>query len=164
MSRVVGPLDPEEWMIVRDLRLASLREDPDAFGASLEEEGAWSEAQWRDFVTRQAVFSFDDETGPSGIALVETFAGDFGATCWLGGCWVAPQARRRGLLRQFLRVIDAVAEERGWRVQGLGVWENNYSAIAAYEALGFVLMGESVESTRRPSRRYVRMIRTTPSA
>jgi GNAT superfamily N-acetyltransferase len=162
MQWVDGPLDSEHWTTVRDLRLASLRDDPDAFGATLEEEGHWSEGQWRDFIARQAVFALHDHEGPAGIALVETLDGDFGATCWLGGCWVSPRARRRGLLRHFLSRLDAEAATRGWQVQGLGVWENNHNAIAAYEALGFALVGDAVVSTRRPPRRYVRMIRRSP--
>jgi RimJ/RimL family protein N-acetyltransferase len=55
--------------------------------------------------------------------------------------------------------MDARRDERGWHVLGLGVWENNFGAIAAYQQLGFVVTGDSVESTRRPPRRYVRMIR-----
>jgi len=43
--------------------------------------------------------------------------------------------------------------------QGLGVWEDNYPAIAAYEKLDFVAMGEPQLSTRVANKFYIRMIR-----
>jgi len=51
------------------------------------------------------------------------------------------------------------AQDRDWKIQGLGVWIDNYSAIAAYEKLGFVKMGEDTPSTRQPGKFYQRMIR-----
>jgi hypothetical protein len=36
---------------------------------------------------------------------------------------------------------------------------DNYSAIAAYEKLGFVAMGDPQESTKKPGKFYTRMIR-----
>jgi ribosomal protein S18 acetylase RimI-like enzyme len=41
----------------------------------------------------------------------------------------------------------------------LGVWEDNFSAIAAYEKLDFVAMGEPKLSTRVANKFYIRMIR-----
>jgi ribosomal protein S18 acetylase RimI-like enzyme len=55
--------------------------------------------------------------------------------------------------------LDHRAVERGWQRHGLGVWMDNFSAIAAYEKLGFVSMGEAQESTRKPGKFYQRMIR-----
>jgi len=162
MDWIVSILDEEQWEIARDLRLAALAHDPDAFGAHHDEEAAFSEAQWRDFTLRHDVLVVAHGERYVATAHVETLDGDFGATCWLGGCWVAPSSRRSGVVRAMVDFMDAQVPRCPWRVQGLGVWEENVSAIAAYQALGFVTMGESVESTRRPPRRYVRMIRRAP--
>jgi ribosomal protein S18 acetylase RimI-like enzyme len=88
---------------------------------------------------------------------VEELDGDFGATCWIGGCWSDPEFRGIGLLREMFNFLDA--QDRDWKIQGLGVWIDNYSAIAAYEKLGFVKMGEDTPSTRQPGKFYQRMIR-----
>ncbi len=58
-----------------------------------------------------------------------------------------------------LKFVDEHAQEKGWQRQGLGVWEDNYPAIAAYEKLGFVAMGEPKPSTRVANKFYIRMIR-----
>ncbi len=159
MTRTVVIIHEDQWPVARDVRLASLRTDPDAFGANLAEETAFSEAQWRDFVRRQAVLVVFDDQAAVALTLVESFDGDFGATCWLGGCWVTPSARGSGVLRSILRFMDEEGPSRNWMVPGLGVWEENAGAIAAYQAVGFVIMGDPVISTRRPPRRYLRMIR-----
>jgi RimJ/RimL family protein N-acetyltransferase len=88
---------------------------------------------------------------------VEVLNGDFGATCWIGGCWSIPSFRGKGLMRAMFTYIDE--QEKDWKIQGLGVWTDNYNAIAAYEKLGFVKMGEDTESTRKPGLFYQRMIR-----
>jgi len=91
------------------------------------------------------------------VMSVEKLEGDFGATCWIGGCWSDPAYRGKGLLRAMMNFVDK--QDKGWQVQGLGVWIDNYSAIAAYEKLGFVKMGEDTPSTRQPGKFHQRMIR-----
>lgn len=159
----VVALVPDQWAIARDIRLQSLLDDPDAFGARYEHEVEHTVKQWRDFIARQTVLVVLDQKRPVALTTVENLEGDFGATCWLGGCWVVPSERGRGHLRRIMDFIDAHAVERDWTVQGLGVWIDNYPAITAYEALGFVTMGDQMVSTRQPPRRYQRMIRQTPA-
>jgi RimJ/RimL family protein N-acetyltransferase len=55
--------------------------------------------------------------------------------------------------------VDFNAAEKGWERHGLGVWEDNFSAIAAYEKLGFAAMGDPQPSSRVPGKFYIRMIR-----
>ena len=159
----VVALVPDQWAMARDIRLQSLLDDPDAFGARYEHEVEHTAEQWRDFIARQTVLVVLDQERPVALTTVENLEGDFGATCWLGGCWVVPSERGRGHLRRIMDFIDTHAVERDWSVQGLGVWIDNYPAITAYEALGFVPMGDQMVSTRQPPRRYQRMIRQTPA-
>ena len=159
----VVELTPDQWSVARDIRLQSLLDDPDAFGARYEHEVEHTADQWRTFVTRQSVLVVIDGERPVAMATVENLEGDFGATCWLGGCWVVPSERGRGHLRRIMECLDAHARERDWVVQGLGVWIDNYPAISAYEALGFVTMGDQMVSSRQPPRRYQRMIRRAVS-
>ena len=100
----------------------------------------------------------------AGIMYVENLEGDFGATSWVGGCWTDPKFRGAGLMRAMFNFLDHNALERGWLVQGLGVWTDNDSAIAAYEKLGFVEMGGPQPSSRQPGKFYQRMIRKTINA
>jgi len=160
MSQIaVELLTVEHWARARDLRLASLRDSAHAFGGNLETESAHSETEWRvKFETLNYLVASVDGVD-SAIMTIENLKGDFGATAWVGGCWSSPEYRGVGLLRAMFKFVDQHAQEMGWQRQGLGVWEDNYSAIAAYVKLGFVAMGEPQLSTRVANKFYIRMIR-----
>ena len=159
MNIKVELLTAEHWARARDLRLTSLRDSAHAFGGNLETESAHSETEWRaKFETLNYLVASVDGVD-SAIMTVENLKGDFGATAWVGGCWSSPEYRGVGLLRAMFKFVDQHAQEMGWQRQGLGVWEDNYSAIAAYEKLGFVAMGEPQLSTRVANKFYIRMIR-----
>jgi len=162
MSRIkVELLTAEQWARARELRLASLRDSAHAFGGNLETESAHSESEWRaKFETLNYLVASVDGVD-SAIMTVENLSGDFEATAWIGGCWSSPEYRGVGLLRVMMKFVDEHAQEKGWQRQGLGVWEDNFSAIAAYEKLDFVVMGERKLSTRVANKFYIRMIRET---
>jgi GNAT superfamily N-acetyltransferase len=154
---VVQEITANEWQRLRSIRLKSLEESPHAFGGTFEVESAEDEETWR-LKFEKLVFLIASVDGVDGAVLsVEVLDGDFGATCWIGGCWSDPQFRGKGLMRAMFTFIDQ--QEKDWKVQGLGVWTDNFSAIAAYEKLGFVKMGEDTASTRQPGKFYQRMIR-----
>jgi len=162
-SPIAEELMPDHWKRLRDLRLASLRESPDSFGGNLEAEEMHDEGQWRaKFEQLTHLVAVIDGVDVA-VLSVENLDGDFGATCWLGGCWVNPKFRGVGVMRSLIAYIDSHAAERGWDVQGLGVFSDNDDAIASYERVGFVRMGELQPSKRRPDRMFQRMIRNRTS-
>jgi RimJ/RimL family protein N-acetyltransferase len=152
-------LSPDEWLRLREIRLASLQDSPDAFGGNHQRESEFSELEWRELFTKNTYLVATLNGKDIAMMFLEKLRGDFGATCWVGGCWSNPQYRGTGALRAMFNYVDSVAEEKGWQIQGLGVFVVNESAIAAYEKLGFKAMGEVQESTRKPGNFYQRMIR-----
>ena len=154
---IVEIVDADQWARVRDIRLRSLKENPEAFGGTFEKESAEDEAAWREKFIKNEFLVASVDGADAAIMYIEVLEGDFGATCWIGGCWSDPAFRGKGLFSAMMRFVDS--QERGWEVQGLGVWTDNHSAIAAYEKLGFVRMGEDTPSTRQPGKFYQRMIR-----
>ena len=161
MSHVVlcHELSPDEWSRLREIRLASLLESPEAFGSSYEREIAFTEKEWRELFNLNSYLVASIDGKDIAMMFLERLRGDFGATCWVGGCWSNPQYRGIGALRSMFDYVDSVKDQKGWQIQGLGVFIVNKSAIAAYEKLGFKAMGEVQESTRRPGNFYQRMIR-----
>jgi len=154
---VVELLTPDQWQRVRAIRLRALEESGYAFGGTFEVESAEDEAMWRLKFEKNDFLIASVAGVDAAILYIEVLKGDFGATCWIGGCWSDPQFRGKGLMRAMFTFIDE--QEKDWKIQGLGVWTDNFSAIAAYEKLGFVKMGGDVESTRKPGLYYQRMIR-----
>ena len=134
-------------------------ESPDAFGGDFDVESTFTESDWQDkFATLDFLIVSIDEVD-MGLMSVEVLIGDHGATCWIGGCWSNPNYRGQGALRALINFVDLNAEERGWQRQGLGVWTDNYSAIAAYTAVGFKDAGDKRPSDRHPGRFYIHMVR-----
>ena len=157
----VEELVEDQWTRYRDIRLAALESDGHAFGGNLDSERLFTESQWREKARQYiAVVAIVDEED-IGMMTIENLSGDFGATCWVGSCWVDPEFRQHGALRALFGYLDLHAEHRDWATQGLGVWVDNDIAITAYEKLGFTQMGEKQESTRKPGLYYQRMLRKT---
>ena len=154
---VVELISPNEWQRLRSIRLQALTESEHAFGGTLEAESIETETAWRAKFEKNDFLIASVDGVDGAMMYVETLNGDFGATCWVGGCWSDPQFRGKGLMRAMFTYIDE--QDKDWKVQGLGVWTDNFSAIAAYENLGFVKMGEDTASTRQPGKFYQRMIR-----
>jgi GNAT superfamily N-acetyltransferase len=146
-----------EWRRLRAIRLKSLTVNPEAFGGTYEIESVENESEWRKKFEKLDFLIASIDGHDAALMSVEELDGDFGATCWIGGCWSDPEFRGVGLLREMFNFLDA--QDRDWKIQGLGVWIDNYRAIAAYEKLGFVKMGEDTPSTRQPGKFYQRMIR-----
>ena len=153
-------LSLDEWATLREMRLRTLTQSPQAFGGNLALETEWAPDQWRDQLKKFDYVAASINGQNVGGLSVEILDGDFGATCWIGSCWVDQAFRGQGVLRSIIAYLDSNAEEKGWQIQGLGVWVDNLTAIAAYEKLGFVAMGPQVASNSRPGNHYQRMIRT----
>jgi GNAT superfamily N-acetyltransferase len=152
---------PNEWQRLRSIRLQALADSEHAFGGTLKAESVEDETAWRAKFEKNDFLIASVDGVDGAMMYIEVLNGDFGATCWIGGCWSDPHFRGKGLMRAMFNFIDE--QDKDWKIQGLGVWTDNYSAIAAYEKLGFVKMGEDTESTRKPGLFYQRMIRKTAS-
>ena len=162
MQRInVGQLSEDDWGRLRDIRLAALENDGHAFGGNLEAESAYDESAWREKFQIFTGAMAEVDGKDVGFMSIENLKGDFGATCWIGSCWIRPEYRGKGVLQSMFDFVDQVAAERDWLIQGLGVWVDNEIAIKAYQRLGFEMMGEKQESSRKPGMYYQRMIRKT---
>lgn len=156
-SILVEQIEPNDWERLRSIRLQALTESGHAFGGTLEAESAEDESAWRAKFEKNDFLIASVDGVDGAMMYIEVLNGDFGATCWVGGCWSDPRFRGKGLMRAMFNFMDQ--QDKDWRIQGLGVWTDNFSAITAYEKLGFVKMGEDTESTRKPGKFYQRMIR-----
>jgi RimJ/RimL family protein N-acetyltransferase len=159
MSRdvVVEQLAPDEWQRLRSIRLEALTDSGHAFGGTYEAESAEDESTWRLKFEKNDFLIASVNGKDAAMLYIEILNGDFGATCWIGGCWSNPKFRGKGLMRALFTFIDR--QDKDWKIQGLGVFTDNFSAIAAYEKLGFVKMGDDTASTRKPGKFFQRMIR-----
>ncbi len=134
----VRRLEADDAAAFMAVRLEGLRNHPEAFGASAEEEVARPLAQVAQRLSVSAVFGgFDQEgtlQGVIGLAMGASPKTRHVATVW--GMYVRPRARGTGLSRQLL--ARAVTEASGTcRSVHLTVESGNQAARSLYRRAGF---------------------------
>ena len=145
------PSGEDDWEEYRSVRLAALRESPEAFVATLDEEEAFDEDFWRDRMRRSAAAG--RRAGrPARSASSASVSADDGRrrakVAELFGLWVRPEARGTGV---------ATAARPGRRRRGpasdgarhLAYWVGTDNGRAVAFASGF---GFRPTDSRRPMR------------
>ena len=135
-SAGVRRLGPEDWKLLRDIRLAALAEAPHAFSSTLAREQNLSEAQWRSRLAETAYFAAWQHGEPAGLAAGLDDAAD-PARPHLVSMWVSPQARGRGVADAVMAAVAGWARDRGAAALVLWVTDANPRARAFYRRMGF---------------------------
>lgn len=134
---------PDQWPLLRELRLASLADSPDAFGQRLEDAARQSDEEWQAAARASSGGDgrcwFIEWEGERPIGLVQGRRRP-PEDCLLFSMWVAPAARRRGHGRA---LVDAIAAWGvGWGARRIVLWviAGNDAAMEFYRRLGFSLI------------------------
>lgn len=138
---LVWRLTPDDWQVFRDVRIASLRDSPQAFSATLESTLERDEAGWRENLSRRTQFvamSGDDVVGTAGG--IAGPSGEFGE---LISMWVAPEWRGKGVSARLIEEVAGWASAVGFDSLTLWVVEGNQRAEAAYAKAGFTRTGRT---------------------
>jgi ribosomal protein S18 acetylase RimI-like enzyme len=141
--------EPEDWEVVRDIRLRMLREEPDAYASEYQAEARFEPDLWKQrLATAASYLAFDDDQALVGIATgLETGVGD----TYVVGMYVAPEARGSGCARQLLDAIAELAIRRHAERLVLEVAASNIRATRSYRSYGFVETGRRRTLERDPS-------------
>lgn len=135
----VRRIRPEEWPLLKQVRLAALSDSPEAFAETLEDAQAFSDAIWQRRAsgsTSHGVMAFDGLT-PVGMAV--GLPGEVEPShAYLAGMWVAPEQRGSEAATALLDAILAWASRRGATQLLAGVAASNARARTFYERNGFV--------------------------
>ncbi len=151
MASTIRRIQPEEWPVLRELRLASLLDAPEAFGQTHSNALAIPDEEWQQ--NARAAASGDSRTWL--IANVDgTDSGLVQARrrpphdCLVFSMWVAPHARRVGVGRLLIDSLAAWADTWGGQRLVLWVFGANDGAHRFYEDIGFTVVsgGPDVES------------------
>jgi ribosomal protein S18 acetylase RimI-like enzyme len=134
----VRALTEDDWEAYRAVRLEALRESPEAFVATVEEESQYDEAVWRDRMKRSTRLIAEQEGRAVGIVSVgraktsgEASAGE------IFGLWVSPDRRGTGVATKLVRQGAAQALEEGHRHVVYWVGTENGRAVAFASGIGF---------------------------
>jgi GNAT superfamily N-acetyltransferase len=147
----------QEWRLVREIRLAALRDAPDWFWGTYEREVAEPPSWWRQFIGAGAWFVAWEEGRPVGIAAA-IFEEKLGRRVWqLVSMWVHPEARRAGVGAQLVDRVKDWAQAAGVQTLQLDVTQGNDAARRLYERCGFRLTGRTTPHPRDPLSRELEM-------
>ena len=134
----VRPLGEDDWQDYRSVRLAALRESPEAFAASIGEEEAYGEDLWRERMRRSARLVAEREGDAVGVVSVGTAkGGEDDSAGELFGLWVHPGARGSGVATTLVKEGARLATERGQTHLVYWVGTENGRAVAFASGMGF---------------------------
>ncbi len=154
MAVSIKRIQPREWQVLRDIRLRSLLDAPEAFGQRYDEAAAGTDDDW--LATARAssagsrrtwFIARDDSDMPVGVVQARR---RHPLDCLLFSMWVAPQARRLGVGGA---LVDAVQEwGTSWGARRVVLWvlAANEPAMRFYDRIGFSVLnaGPDAESGR----------------
>jgi GNAT superfamily N-acetyltransferase len=132
----------EDWELLRNVRLAALRDAPWAFGSTHAREAAFDGSTWRERAGRPGCFVAVDSDEPVGIAVGLALAELPADERHLVSMWVAPRARGQGVGGQLVSAVAAWARAGGASRLSLMVVIGNQSARSVYLRAGFVPTGD----------------------
>ena len=137
MARVAAA---DDWARLRDLRLRSLAEVPEAYAATLAQEQRLTDDEWRERASPLADRVCLVEEAHDG-ELVGGCGGELDAdepaVAWLGGMFVERTGRRAGIGRRLLEAFESWARERGAAKVKLEVNPALAPAVSLYESCGY---------------------------
>jgi GNAT superfamily N-acetyltransferase len=154
---------PDEGLVLRELRLRSLIDAPDAFGQSLDDARALPDAEWTQVARAAAdgdhrawLIAFDDRH-PIGLVQGRRRRP---WTLLLFSMWVAPEARHRGVGTRLIDALETWA--RGWQATETILWVliGNDGATAFYRRLGFELVPDGPDAASGAAHGAIAMRRT----
>ena len=136
----VRQIRPDEWPLLKRVRLAALADSPRAFSETLEEVKLHTDAVWRE--RAGGTFSFCaiavDEAEPVGMAVGLPDPQDSDLS-YLVAMWVAPSRRSSATARALVECVESWAFESGRRILFVGVTAHNDRAVAFYRKCGFAI-------------------------
>ena len=147
-------LTPADAAAYRDIRLAGLRDSPEAFGSTFERESAQPLAWFCDRLRNSAVFgAFQpaDLLGIAGFVIRDGEKERHKGLLW--GMYVRPDTRNAGVGRQLVEAVIDHARDHVEVIQ-LSVVSDNEPARRLYACLGFVEYGVEKSSLKENGRYY----------
>ena len=150
MAVSIQRIQHDEWQALRDLRLRSLLDAPEAFGQRYDEAAAGIDDDWISTARASAegnrriwFFARDDADAVVGVVQARRRPP---MDCLLFSMWVAPEARRLGVGAM---LVDAVQEwGTSWGARRVVLWvlAANEPARRFYDRIGFSLLKDGPDA------------------
>ena len=136
---VIQRLAAGDWAAFREIRLAALRDAPEAFGSTAAEAQRLGEEEWRRRLEQRAIFVV--EVSSQRVGLAAGVGGDQRGEAELVSMWVAPAWRGQGAGDRLVEAVLAWAADEGFLTVHLWVAQGNARAERLYARHGFAATG-----------------------
>jgi ribosomal protein S18 acetylase RimI-like enzyme len=140
----VRSLGEDDWREFKAIRLAALRDSPDAFAASVDDEEGFEEDFWRLRVRRSTRLvavrlTGDGQAEGQAVGVVSLGQGkdEEGRVAEIFGLWVAPDARGTGVATKLVEASAERAKRDGRTHVSYWVGTDNGRAVAFASGIGF---------------------------
>ncbi len=140
---------PDEWKLLREVRLTALRESPRAFGSTYKRESAYTEADWRSRLTTAVWFVARVNARLVGV-VASRRRDNTESRRELLSMWMHPDQRGTGVAAELVCAVQTRARSDGASVLTLSVADGNDRARRFYEKLGFVSTGVRMPLPNNP--------------
>jgi ribosomal protein S18 acetylase RimI-like enzyme len=147
-------LNQMDWQAWRQLRLEALKNVPEAFASSFEEESNWPDQEFQICLDRSNIFGAFNSSEL--IASVAFYSLDLIKTKHRGVVWgmyVKPEYRGRGIASQLMESVITYAKSRVMQLH-LSCVTTNQTAIAFYQKHGFTIYGTEPNSLKIDNKFY----------
>ena len=136
-------LGPDDWEMLRDLRLRAVEEEPYAFAKTYEEEAKTTEEEWREKLATSSYFFAKEDDKPVGMVCTVREKGvKLQHIARMFSVYVVPEARSKGIGSALMRAAMDELERDPTTVKiKLYVSEMQKEAQGLYEKMGFKIMG-----------------------
>ena len=135
-------MEPDAFERVRALRLRALRDAPDAFWVTADQEAATTAAEWRGRLARTDAATFVASRDGLDVGMaVGTRHHEHKGDAALEAMWVAPEARSSGVATALIQAVVEWAHAAGYGSLRLDVADVNEPAVRLYSRMGFVPTG-----------------------
>lgn len=141
-------LTPGDWLAWKHLRLEGLKNDPEAFGASYEEECNQSDVEIRAYLEKSTVFGAFEGTelvGCAGFYTLDTLKKKH--IGFLYGMYVCPEQRGKGIADKLVRIVIDHAKSRVLQLH-LTCVTTKTAAFQLYQKHGFRVFGTEPRSLK----------------
>lgn len=129
-------LGEAEWQLYREVRLAALKDAPEAFVAHFEDEASYGDDFWHERMDRAHRIIAERGDEPVGLVCLGLHDEDPQAG-EVFGLWTAPKARGERVARQLVAVAARKAAEDGRRLLYFWAGSDNASAVGFASSFGF---------------------------
>ena len=137
----VRRLGAEELDILKQLRLTSLRLEPDNYASDYDDWAAKNDDAWRVYLDEPVFAAFDNTRAIGLLGLIPQTKSRMAHRASLGMVWVAPEARGMGAADLLLRAAIDHARSLGVDQLELSVNAENARAVRFYQRHGFDAYG-----------------------